>query len=33
MTESMMPEGLHETMTKQELADIIQYMSTLKKKE
>ena len=33
MTESMMPEGLHETMTKQELADIIQYMATLKKKD
>ncbi len=32
MSESMMPEGLHETMTKQELADIIQYMATLKKK-
>ena len=33
MPESMMPEGLHETMTKQEMADIIQYMATLKKKE
>ena len=32
VAESMMPEGLHETMTKQELADIIQYMTTLKKK-
>lgn len=32
MAESLMPEGLHETMTKQELADIIQYLSTLKKK-
>ena len=32
MSESMMPEGLHETMTKQELADLIQYMATLKKK-
>jgi len=31
LPESMMPEGLHETMTKQELADIIQYMATLKK--
>ncbi|MDP3467924.1 MAG: c-type cytochrome [Daejeonella sp.] len=30
--ESMMPEGLHEAMTAQELADIIQYMATLKKK-
>jgi hypothetical protein len=28
----MMPEGMHETMTKQELADIIQYMADLKKK-
>ena len=33
MTESLMPEGLHETMTKQEMADIIQYMATLKKKD
>jgi putative membrane-bound dehydrogenase-like protein len=33
MAESMMPEGLQETMTEQELADIIQYMTTLKKKE
>ncbi len=33
MPESMMPEGLHEAMTKQELADIIQYMATLKKKK
>jgi putative heme-binding domain-containing protein len=32
MAESMMPEGLHETMTRQELADIIQYMTMLKKK-
>ena len=32
MVESMMPEGLHETMTRQELADIIQYMTMLKKK-
>ncbi|MBM3401240.1 MAG: c-type cytochrome [Bacteroidetes bacterium] len=32
MKESIMPEGLHETMSKQELADIIQFMSTLKKK-
>ncbi|MFA6945833.1 MAG: c-type cytochrome, partial [Pedobacter sp.] len=32
VAESMMPEGLHESMTKQELADIIQYMATLKKK-
>lgn len=32
MSESMMPEGLHETMSRQELADIIQYMTTLKKK-
>ncbi len=32
MPESMMPEGLHDTMTKQELADILQYMATLKKK-
>ncbi|MDP1795756.1 MAG: c-type cytochrome [Daejeonella sp.] len=32
MPESMMPEGLHEAMTKQELADILQYMATLKKK-
>ena len=29
---SMMPEGLHETMTKQELADLVQYLSMLKKK-
>jgi putative membrane-bound dehydrogenase-like protein len=32
MSESMMPEGLHETMSRQELADIIQYMTMLKKK-
>jgi putative membrane-bound dehydrogenase-like protein len=32
LSESMMPEGMHETMTKQELADIIQYMADLKKK-
>ena len=32
LSESMMPEGIHETMTKQELADIIQYMADLKKK-
>jgi putative membrane-bound dehydrogenase-like protein len=32
IAESLMPEGLHENMTKQELADIIQYLSTLKKK-
>lgn len=32
LAESMMPEGLHETMTKQEFADIIHYMTTLKKK-
>lgn len=31
LSESMMPEGLHERMTKQEFADLIQYMSTLKK--
>jgi putative heme-binding domain-containing protein len=32
IAESLMPEGLHENMTKQELADIIEYLSTLKKK-
>ena len=32
LAESLMPEGLHTTMSKQELADIIQYMTTLKKK-
>jgi putative heme-binding domain-containing protein len=32
LSESMMPEGMHESMTKQELADIIQYMADLKKK-
>lgn len=28
---SMMPEGLNETMTKQELADLVQYLSSLKR--
>ena len=32
LPESMMPEGLHETLTKQELADMVQYLSLLKKK-
>ncbi|MEJ7692670.1 c-type cytochrome, partial [Daejeonella sp.] len=32
LTESTMPEGLHESLTKQELADLIQYLSLLKKK-
>ncbi len=33
LPESMMPAGLHEAMTKQELADLVQYLSSLKKKE
>ncbi len=31
LPESMMPAGLYETMTKQELADLVQYLSGLKK--
>jgi len=30
---SMMPDGLHESMTKQEFSDLLEYLSTLKKKE
>ncbi|WP_354333956.1 PVC-type heme-binding CxxCH protein [Pedobacter sp. CG_S7] len=30
---SMMPEGLHEILSKQELVDLVQYLSLLKKKE
>ena len=30
---SMMPEGLHENMSGQELADLLEYLSTLKKKQ
>lgn len=32
LTESMMPSGLHETMSNQELADLLAYLSELKKK-
>jgi putative membrane-bound dehydrogenase-like protein len=32
MNESMMPEGLYATMSTQELADLLEYLSTLKKK-
>lgn len=32
LTESMMPSGLHETMSKQELADLLAFLSGLKKK-
>jgi putative heme-binding domain-containing protein len=32
LAESMMPSGLHETMSKQELADLLTYLSALKKK-
>ena len=32
LTESMMPSGLHETMSNQELADLLAYLSALKKK-
>lgn len=30
---SMMPEGLHESMTKQEFSDLLEFLSSLKKKE
>lgn len=30
---SMMPDGLHESMTKQEFSDLLEYLSSLKKKE
>ncbi|WP_232793749.1 c-type cytochrome [Siphonobacter sp. SORGH_AS_0500] len=30
--DSMMPAGLHENMSKQELADLVEYLMTLKKK-
>ncbi len=32
MRESMMPEGLHESMSSQELADLIEYLVNLKKR-
>ncbi|WP_411273471.1 PVC-type heme-binding CxxCH protein [Daejeonella sp.] len=32
LPESMMPEGMHNSLTKQELADLIDYLATLKKK-
>ncbi len=32
LAESTMPEGLHDSLTKQELADLIHYLSLLKKK-
>ncbi len=32
MDTSMMPSGLHESMTRQNLADLVEYLSTLKKK-
>lgn len=33
LPESMMPEGIHEPMSNQEFADLIQYLTTLKKKD
>jgi hypothetical protein len=32
LTESMMPESLEQAMSTQELADLLEYLDTLKKK-
>jgi hypothetical protein len=33
LKESMMPEGLHESMSKQELVNLLGYLESLKKKQ